>query len=69
MKKRKKKTGNRRGVQWVTLCISTAMVLVLSGVTVFSVKTSRNLSRWVEEHLTVAVMLGGDVCAREAQLP
>ena len=51
MKKRKKKTGNRRGVQWVTLCISTAMVLVLLGVIVFSVQTSRNLSAWVKENL------------------
>ena len=31
MKRRKKYAGNRRGVQLVTLCISTAMVLVLLG--------------------------------------
>ena len=34
MKRRKKYAGNRRGVQLVTLCISTAMVLVLLSVAV-----------------------------------
>ena len=67
MKKRKKKTGSRRGVQWVTLCISTAMVLVLLGIIVFSVLTSRNLSAWVKENLTVTVMLGDDVSVNEAK--
>ena len=67
MKKRKKKTGSRRGMQWVTLCISTAMVLVLLGVIVFSVQTSRNLSAWVKENLTVTVMLGDDVSVNEAK--
>ena len=74
MKKRKKKavstgfqTGSRRGMQWVTLCASTAMVLVLLGVIVFSVQTSRNLSAWVKENLTVTVMLGDDVSVNEAK--
>ena len=74
MKKRKKKavstsfqTGSRRGVQWVTLCASTAMVLVLLGIIVFSVLTSRNLSAWVKENLTVTVMLGDDVSVNEAK--
>ena len=67
MKKRKKKTGSRRGVQWITLCISTAMVLVLLGIIVFSVQTSRNLSAWVKENLTVTVMLGDDVSVNEAK--
>jgi cell division transport system permease protein len=67
MKKRKKKTGSRRGVQWVTLCISTAMVLVLLGIIVFSVQTSRNLSAWVKENLTVTVMLSDDVSVNEAK--
>ena len=61
MKRRKKYAGNRRGVQLVTLCISTAMVLVLLGLVVFSVQTSRNLSQWVKENLTVTVMLSDDV--------
>ncbi len=67
MKKRKKKTGSRRGMQWVTLCISTAMVLVLLGIIVFSVQTSVNLSAWVKENLTVTVMLGDDVSVNDAK--
>ena len=68
MRKRKKKTGSRRGVQVVTLCISTAMVLVLLGLVVLSVQTSHNLSKWVKENLTVTVMLSDDVSANGAKL-
>lgn len=68
MKRRKKNTGNRRGVQLVTLCISTAMVLVLLGLVVLSVQTSRNLSQWVKENLTVTVMLSDDATDNEAKL-
>ena len=68
MKRRKKYAGNRRGVQWVTLCISTAMVLVLLGLVVFSVQTSRNLSQWVKENLTVTVMLSDDVSVNGAKM-
>ena len=68
MKRRKKNTGNRRGVQLVTLCISTAMVLVLLGMVVLSVQTSRNLSQWVKENLVVTVMLSDDVSANGAKL-
>jgi cell division transport system permease protein len=68
MKRRKKNAGSRRGVQMVTLCISTSMVLVLLGLVVFSVLTSRNLSNWVKENLTVTVMLNEEVTADEAKL-
>ena len=68
MKRRKKYVGNRRGVQLVTLCISTAMVLVLLGLVVFSVQTSRNLSQWVKENLTVTVMLSDDVSVNGAKM-
>lgn len=68
MKRRRKTAGNRRGVQLVTLCISTAMVLVLLGMVVLSVQTSRNLSQWVKENLTVTVMLSDDVSANGAKL-
>ena len=68
MKKRKNDAGNRRGVQLVTLCISTAMVLVLLGLVVFSVQISRNLSQWVKENLTVTVMLSDDVSVNGAKL-
>lgn len=68
MKRRRKNTGNRRGVQLVTLCISTAMVLVLLGMVVLSVLTSRNLSQWVKENLTVTVMLSDDVSVNGAKM-
>ncbi len=68
MKRRKKYAGNRRGVQLVTLCISTAMVLVLLGLVVLSVQTSRNLSQWVKENLTVTVMLSDDVSVNGAKM-
>ena len=68
MKRRKKYAGNRRGVQLVTLCISTAMVQVLLGLVVFSVQTSRNLSQWVKENLTVTVMLSDDVSVNGAKM-
>ena len=67
MKKHKKKSGSRRGLQMITLCISTMMVLVLLGLVVFSVLTSHNLSAWVKENLTVTVMLGDDVSTNEAK--
>ncbi|MCR4583621.1 MAG: permease-like cell division protein FtsX [Prevotella sp.] len=67
MKKRKKRAGSRRGVQWLTLCISTTMVLVLLGLVVFSVLTSQNLSTWVKENLNVTVMLGDDVSTNDAK--
>ncbi len=68
MKRRKKNAGSRRGMQMVTLCISTAMVLVLLGLVVVSVLTSRNLSQWVKENLTVTVMLKDEVSVNEAKL-
>ena len=67
MKRRQEKTGHRQGVQLVTLCISTSMVLVLLGLVVFSVQTSRNLSQWVKENLTVTVILNDKVGTDEAK--
>ena len=54
-------------MQLVTLCISTTMVLVLLGLVVFSVLTSRNLSSWVKENLTVTVMLSDDASVNDAK--
>ena len=67
MKRRKEKAGRRQGVQLVTLCISTSMVLVLLGLVVFSVQTSRNLSQWVKENLTVTVVLNDNVSVDDAK--
>jgi len=54
-------------MQVVTLCISTTMVLILIGVVVLSVQTTRNLSDYVREHLTVTVMLGDSIPAAEGK--
>ncbi len=61
MRKKHYNAGNRRGLQVVTLCISTAMVLVLLGFVVFSVLTGRNLSAYVKQNLVVSVMLEHDM--------
>ena len=45
MKKKKKTTNGRRvGLQVVTLCISTSLVLILLGMVVFTGLTARNLT-------------------------
>ena len=67
MKRRQEKAGRRQGVQLVTLCISTSMVLVLLGLVVFYVQTSRNLSQWVKENLTVTVVLDDEVSVADAK--
>ena len=68
MSKRKKRTRNRRGVQVITLCISTTMVLVLLGMVVFFVLSARNLSAHMKENLTVTVMLKDSVTVNDARL-
>jgi cell division transport system permease protein len=54
-------------MQLLTLCISITMVLVLLGLVVLSVLTSRNLSVWVKENLTVTVMLSDDASVNDAK--
>ncbi len=67
--KRKKKTskGRRAGLQVVTLCISTGLVLILLGLVVFTGLTAHNLSRYVKEHLTVTVMFAGNTSEQQAK--
>lgn len=43
MRKKQYKPSNHRGLQVITLCISTAMVLILLGLVIFSVLMGRNL--------------------------
>lgn len=64
--KRKKKCGRHGGLQVVTLCISTSLVLILLGMVVFSVLTAHNLSSYVKENLTVTVMLSEEMTQSEA---
>jgi len=66
MAKRRNKRGGRRGLQSVTLCISTALVLILLGIVVSTVLTARNLSASVRENLTVTMMLESDMTTPEA---
>ena len=67
MKKRRNKPRNHRGLQTVTLCISTAMVLVLLGLVVMTVLTGQNLSSYMKENLAVTLMLEQDMTESEAQ--
>lgn len=67
MTKKHRKTGNRHGLQAITLCISTAMVLVLLGMVVFSVLSAQNLSAYVKENLTVTMVLSEDMSNPEAK--
>lgn len=65
---RKRKTSRvRYGLQGITLCISTALVLILLGLVVFSVITAQNLSEYAKENLTVTMMLGEDITDSEAK--
>ena len=67
MRNKRKAARNRHGLQVVTLCISTAMVLILLGIVVFSVLTARNMSTYVKENLVVTMMLQDDMTNPEAQ--
>ncbi len=67
MGKKRNNTRVRHGLQGITLCISTALVLILLGMVVFSVLTARNLSSYVKENLTVTMILGEDVTDPEAR--
>ena len=66
MGNKRKRTRSRRGMQVVTLCISTTMVLILLGMVVFSVLLARNLSNHMKENLTVTVMLKDYVTVNQA---
>ena len=67
MKRRRKMTGRRHGMQVVTLCISTMMVLILLGLVVLSVLTARNLSTYVRENMSINLVMGDTVTVDEGQ--
>ncbi len=66
MNKKKKRSAMHYGMQLVTLCISTSMVLILLGVIVFSVQTAKNMTSYVKENITVTMLLGEDMTNAEA---
>ena len=66
MGKKRKKASGRQKLQAVTLCISTALVLILLGLVVFSVLTARNLSAYVKQNLVVTMFLDNEVTSPEA---
>ena len=65
MVKKRNNSGRRGGLQVVTLCISTALVLILVGLVVLSVLSARNLSQLVREDLTVTLVLAEDITEPE----
>ncbi|MBR6016479.1 MAG: permease-like cell division protein FtsX [Prevotella sp.] len=65
-RKQEKNRSGRAGLQAVTLCISTAMVLILLGLVVLTGLVGRNLSSRVKENLVVTVMLAQDMTDTEA---
>ena len=67
MVKKRSKARSRQGLQAVTLCISTALVLLLLGVVVLSVLTARNTSAYVKENLVITMLLEQDMTTPEAK--
>ena len=67
MVKKRSKARSRQGLQAVTLCISTALVLILLGVVVLSVLTARNTSAYVKENLVITMLLEQDMTMPEAK--
>ena len=65
MRKRRKKASKRSSLQVITLCISTALVLILVGLVVLSVLSARNLSKVVKENLTVTLVLSEEITEPE----
>lgn len=64
MRKSRNLEKRRHGLQMVTLCISTTMVLTLLGLVMLSVLTARNLQKSLRENVEVSVILG-DTIAKE----
>ena len=66
MAKKRNRARSRHSLQVVTLCISTAMVLMLIGMVVLTGFTSRNLSSYVKENLTITMILQPDMNTEES---
>ena len=59
--------GRHLGLQAVSLCISTTMVLILLGLVVASVLTARSLSTFVRENMSMSLVLGDTVSVSDGQ--
>lgn len=64
MRKSRNLEKRRHGLQMVTLCISTTMVLTLLGLVMLSVLTAHNLQKNLLENVEISVILG-DTIAKE----
>lgn len=64
MRKSRNLEKRRHGLQMVTLCISTTMVLTLWGLVMLSVLTAHNLQKNLRENVEISVILG-DTIAKE----
>lgn len=67
MKRSRKQYKRRHGLQVVTLCISTTMVLVLLGIVVLSGQLARNLQRSLRENVEISVILADTVNVAEGK--
>lgn len=61
-----KKSGSFFDMQFVTSSISTMLVLLLLGMVVFFVLSANNLSRYVRENISFAVLMSDDMKEAEA---
>ena len=66
MAKKRNKARSHHSLQVITLCISTAMVLMLISMVVLTGFTSRNLSSYVKENLTITMILQPDMNTEES---
>ena len=59
--------GRHLGMQAVSLCISTTMVLILLGLVVASVLSAQRLSTFVRENMSISLVLGDTVSISDGQ--
>lgn len=67
MKRTSRQAGRHLGMQAISLCISTTMVLTLLGIVVAIVLSTRNLSAYVRENMKVNIVLGDTVSVGDGQ--
>lgn len=67
MSNKSNNAGSHRGLQGITLCISTSLVLILLGLVIFFVLTGKNMSAYVRENIVVTMMMEQDMTSSEAQ--